>query len=181
LIAEIHYDSDADIVYQVASKHALECGWGAARVVAEYEDANTFKQCLRIKPIMDFQAAFWDPTAQEANKSDGDYCGVYTILSREKFKKLYPDVQNPQDVTGLTNNYYIRWNTRDTVMIAEIYCKKWYNKKLYQLSDGKEVDEKDMKKIMEMQEKFLEANPDADLLGFVPLEVVNERDRKSVV
>lgn len=176
LIAEIHYDSDADIVYQVASKHALECGWGAARVVSEYEDPKTFKQCLRIKAIMDFQAAFWDPTAQEANKSDGDYCGVYTVLSSQKFKKLYPKIQNPQDVTGLTNNYYIRWNTRDTVMIAEIYCKKWYSKKLYQLSDGKELEEKDMKKVMEMQDKFLEANPDADLLGFTPLEVVNERD-----
>src|SRR3954468_2302980 len=120
LIAHIHYDSDADIVYQLAAKHALECGWGAARVVSEYEGPNTFLQVLKIKGIMDFQAAFWDPCAQESNKADGDFCGVYTVMSKEKFKKIYPGVQNPQDVSGLTNNYYVRWNTRDTVMIAEI-------------------------------------------------------------
>lgn len=176
LIAQIHYESDADIVYQLAAKHALECGWGAARVVSEYEGPDTFKQVLRIKGIMDFQAAFWDPCAQESNKSDGDFCGVYTVMSKEKFKKIYPGVQNPQDVSGLTNNYYVRWNTRDTVMIAEIYCKKYYSKKIVQLSDGKELDEKDAKKVLDMQEKFMEQNPDWELFGFQPLEIENERD-----
>lgn len=177
LIAQIHYDSDADIAYQIASKHGLECGWGAARVVAEYEP-NSFKQYLSIKGILDFQAAFWDPTAQESNKSDGDYCGVYTVMSKEKFKKLYPDVENPEDVSGITNNYYIQWNTRDTVMLAEMYYKEYYNKKIVQLSDGNEVDEDKAKEILEMQEKFLSMNPDADILGFKPLEIVNERTEK---
>lgn len=176
LIAQIHYESDADIVYQVASKHGLECGWGAARVVAEYEGPDTFLQCLRVKPIMDFQSAFWDPTAQEANKADGDYCGVYTVMSKERFKKMWPKVQNPQDVSGLTNNYYIRWNTRDTVMLAEIYYKEYYTKTLVQLSDGKEMDEKKAKEVMEMQEKFMEMNPEHELLGFTPLEIAQTRE-----
>ncbi len=60
LIRHIHYESDADIAYQIAGRHGLECGWGSARVVAEYEGPDSFLQVLRIKPIMDFQSAFFD-------------------------------------------------------------------------------------------------------------------------
>lgn len=176
LISHIQYESDADIVYQVAGKHGLEVGWGAARVVAQYESPESFDQCLRILPIMDFQAAFWDPSAQKSDKSDGDYCGVYTVISKEKFKKLYPEVENPQDVTGLTNTYYVNWSTRDTVMMAEIYYKEYSKEKLIQLSDGKSFNEKEAKNILEMQEKFLETNPDAEIMGFTPLTIVNEKE-----
>ena len=177
LIRNIHYESDADIAYQVAGRHGLECGWGACRVVAEYAGPDTFEQVLRIKAIMDFQSAFWDPTATEANKSDGDYCGVYTMYSKEKFKKYYGKIcPNPESVSGLTGNYYMRWNTRDTVLLCEMYYKEYYDTKLVQLSDGKEMTDKDAKEVLDMQEQYMEANPDHDMMGFTPLEIVNERE-----
>jgi hypothetical protein len=177
LIRNIHYESDADIAYQVAGRHGLECGWGSCRVIAEYESPESFNQVLRIKPIMDFQSAFWDPTATEANKLDGDYCGVYTMYSLDKFKKYYGKIcPNPESVSGLTSNYYIRWNTRDTVLIAEIYYKEYYDKKLVQLSDGTEMSEEEAKEVLDMQEKSMESNPDNDLMGYVPLEIVNTRE-----
>lgn len=176
LIRNIHYESDADIAYQIAGRHGLECGWGAVRVLAEYETPDSFKQVLRVKPVMDFQAAFWDPVATEANKSDGDYCGVYTMMSMEKFKKYYGKMcPNPESVSGLTGNYYLRWNTRDTVLVVEMYYKDYYEKKMVQLSDGKELSEKDAKKVLEMQEQFLYSNPEAELLGFTPLTIANSR------
>lgn len=178
LVRQIQYESDSDIVYQIAGKHGLECGWGSARVVAEYEGPNTFKQCLRIKPIVDFQSAFWDPSAQEPDKMDGDYCGVYTTMSMEKFKKLYPKIENPESISGLTNNPYFRWNTRDTITICEIYRKEYFTKNLVQLSDGNEIDEDKANKVLEMQEQYLAANPDSELLGFTKLEIANTRKVK---
>ncbi|MHB1222411.1 MAG: portal protein, partial [Gammaproteobacteria bacterium] len=59
LLRQIQYESDADIAYQVARKHAMEVGWGGGRVIAEYIP-GTFLQRLRVIPIMDFQAGFWD-------------------------------------------------------------------------------------------------------------------------
>lgn len=177
LIRNIEYESDADIAYQIAGRHGLECGWGSARVVAEYEDENSVLQVLRIKPIMDFQSAFWDPTATDANKLDGDYCGVYTLMSMEKFKKFYgKKCPNPESVSGLTGNYYIRWNTRDTVLVAEMYYKDYYDKKIIQLSDGRTFDADEAKEILDMQQEYLDANPDAELLGFKPLEIAVERE-----
>lgn len=177
LIRHIHYESDADIAYQVAGRHGLECGWGAARVVAEYDGPKTMKQVLRVKAIMDFQSAFWDPTATEANKSDGDYCGVYTMYSMDRYKKQYGKIcPNPESVSGLSGNYYIRWNTRDTVLIAEMYFKEFYDKKLVQLSDGKEMWADEAKEVMDMQEQYMSSNPDHDMMGFVPLTIENTRD-----
>lgn len=177
LIRHIHYESDADIAYQVAGRHGLECGWGAARVVAEYDGPKTMKQVLRVKAIMDFQSAFWDPTATEANKSDGDYCGVYTMYSMDRYKKQYGKLcPNPESVSGLSGNYYIRWNTRDTVLIAEMYYKEFYDKKLVQLSDGKEMWADEAKEVMDMQEQYMSSNPDHDMMGFVPLTIENTRD-----
>lgn len=179
LIRHIHYESDADIAYQIAGRHGLECGWGSARVVAEYESPDSFLQVLRIKPVMDFQSAFWDPCASESNKMDGDYCGVYTMYSMEKFKKYYGKIcPNPESVAGLSGNYYLRWNTRDNVLVAEMYFKEYYDKKLVQLSDGKEMSEEDAKEILDMQERVMENNPFADLMGHTPLTIVNERDVK---
>ncbi len=179
LIRHIHYESDADIAYQIAGRHGLECGWGSARVVAEYESPDSFLQVLRIKPVMDFQSAFWDPCASESNKMDGDYCGVYTMYSMEKFKKYYGKIcPNPESVAGLSGNYYLRWNTRDNVLVAEMYFKEYYDKKLVQLSDGKEMSEEDAKEILDMQERVMENNPFADLMGHAPLTIVNERDVK---
>lgn len=177
LIRNIQYESDADIAYQVAARHGLECGWGACRVVAEYESSKTRRQVLRIKPIMDFQSAFWDPTASEPNKADGDFCGVYTMYSMDKFKKYYGKMcPNPESVSGLTGNYYIRWNTRDTVLVCEMYYKEYYEEKLVQLSDGKEMSAKEAKEVMEMQEQFMADNPDYAMMGFTPLEIEHERD-----
>lgn len=179
LIRQIQYESDSDIAYQIAGRHGLECGWGACRVVAEYKSSDSFEQVLCIKPIMDFQSAFFDPTATEANKSDGDYCGVYTVFSKEKFKKFYgKKCPNPESLSGITGNYYIRWNTRDTVTVCEMYCKEYFNKKIVQLSDGQEMSADDAKEVLDMQKQSMEANPDYELSGFEPLEIVNEREVK---
>lgn len=178
IIRQVHYNSDSDIVYQIASKHALECGWGAARVTIEYEKGNTFDRCLYIRPITDFQAAFWDPCAQLGDKSDGDFCGVYIVMSKDHFKKIYPHIENPQSAPSSGTNYYLRWTGREDILVCEIYYKDYYNKTIYELSDGKVVDKKELDEIMQRQENFMLINDMNDVLDFEPIEVINERSIK---
>lgn len=176
LCRQIDYDSDADVVYQISLKAGMECGWGAARVVQEYENEGSFKKRLRVVAIQDFQTAFWDPLAQESDKSDGDYCGVYTIMSLDKFKKLYPEIKDPQSVIPEGINYFLPWNSRDAIIIAEIYYKEYKKTKLVQLSDGEAFEEDEAKEIIEKHAEMMRSIPHADLLGMEPLEIVNERD-----
>lgn len=176
IIRKNEYDSDADVIYQLAGKHGLEVGWGAARVVIEYENERSMDRCLRLKLIPNIQAAFFDPTAQEPDKSDGDYVGVTSIMSLEKFEALGYKVENPQSVVGSINNYYFSWNTRETITIAELYIKEYYTKTLVQLSDGEMYDEDEALERMEKQKQEVENNPFADIEGIAALEIVNERE-----
>lgn len=178
LLRYIHYKSDADIAYQIASNYGLECGWGAVRVCIEYEGPDTFKKCLRIKPIMDYSAAFWDPTAQLLDKSDGDYCGVHTVMSREHFKRIYPKVDLPENTSTMANNYFLMWCSRETVMVCELYVKDYYDKVLVKMSDGKEMPMEEAKELLKLQDEFLKENPDAVMFGYEMLEIVDKRKCK---
>lgn len=177
-IREIFYCSDADIVFQIAFRQFAECGWGAARVVTEYESPDDFKQRIKIEPIVDFQAAFWDPVAQEHDKSDGDYCGVHQIVSKETFKRLHPDIDEPVSMMGGGSDYYLPWNDGDAIVIAEIYVKEYFTKKIVQLSNGKTLPEKDAKELIKLQEQALEENPDLALMGVQPFTITNQRTVK---
>lgn len=176
LIRQISYDSNSDIVYQIASQQMLECGWGSAFVKTEPEDDNSFNQVLRIISVVDFQCGFFDPCAQEPDKSDGDFCGYYTVVSKDHFERMYPDVPNPESAG---NNYVFQWFTRETVTLCDMYYKDYYNKTLVQLSNGQTLEEKEAKELLDAQDAILEANPDLALLPDVePITIQRKEVRK---
>lgn len=175
LLRQIAYDSDSDIIYQIALKQQMECGWGSARVVAEYENSRSFKQVLRIKPVLDYQSAFWDNTAQLPDKSDGSFCGIYSVLPLKEFKSQYPDVENPESAIPEGINYFLPWNTVDSIIVAEMYYKEYKKVTICELSDGNVVEDDEAKEIMEKQ-KSVERSPHADIMGYEPLEIVNRRE-----
>jgi hypothetical protein len=173
-LREIFYRSDSDIVFQSVFRQLAECGWGAPRVKIEYE-GDTFNQTIRIEPIVDFQAAFWDPLAQEWDKSDGDFCGVHQIMSKDTFKRLYPDIEDPVSMTGGNSDYFLPWNDGEAIVVCEIYCKDYFTKTIVQLNNGKTLPEKDAKDLIKMQKEALEENPDLAMMGMQPFEIVNKR------
>lgn len=181
LVRQIAYDSDADVVYQIALKSGMETGWGGAIVRQEYENEMSFNKRLRVYAVQDFQQCFWDPLAQETDKSDGDYCGIYTVMSLDKFKKIYPEVQNPVSVTPEGVNYFLPWFTRDSIIIAEIFYKEYRNVDIVQLSDGEVFEKDEAQEIIDKHLLMLKGIPHAELLGLKPLEIVNERTARPYV
>jgi hypothetical protein len=174
-IREIFYSSDADIVFQIAFRQLVECGWGAVRVITEYENANSFQQRIKIEPIVDFQAAFWDPTAQEADKSDGDFCGVHQVLSKDKFNRLYPNAKDTESVAGGAD-YYVPWTKDEAIVIAEIYVKEYFTKTIALLSNGQTMNKQDADELIEQQKIQFEAQPELQIFGLAPpLEIKDTR------
>lgn len=175
LLREIFYRSDADIVFQIAFKQMLECGWGTCHVRTKYENNEDFRQCIYIEPVVDFQAAFWDRRAQLPDKSDGDFCGVYQIISREQFRREYPDIEEPESLTT-NGDYYLPWVDEDAVVIGEIYRKEYFTKTLVELSHGKTLEKKDADKLLKMQDKALEEHPHLEDLGYQRIEVAKDEN-----
>jgi hypothetical protein len=178
LVRQISYKSDSDIIYQIALKNMMECGWGAVRNNNRYVSPDSFEQEIYQEAIEDIQTVFWDPTSRMLDKSDGDGCGVYTTFSKERFDKEWPGIPNPQSV-DFSYNYFFNWYTNDTITICERYYKEYYTKTKVQLSDGNVLDKEEAEEILKKQEELLLSDPNIiSMMGYEPLSIVNEKSVK---
>lgn len=177
IVRQIAYSSKSDIVYQTAFEKMLAGGFGAIRVVTEYESPKSFNQHILLKRIDNPDRTFFDSNAKEPTKSDGQYCGYYDSLSKSEFEKLYPDIKYPQSFPynneGATS---FSWGDKDNITIVEYYKKEWFNFNLYQLSTGETVTEKEYQKILEQYQSLLEATAVDNIeIPITPPEIIAKR------
>ena len=133
LIRNIEVQSNAEIAYDTAAESAVWCGKGSFRVVTEYSDDDTFDQDIRIKRIKNPFTVYWDPSAQEWDKSDARYVFVTERIPRDEFTQRYPDAGISDHAGGKDKDY--NWGDDKTVRIAEYFVKEAVKKKLYLLRD----------------------------------------------
>lgn len=151
ILRSIEYESKADMVYQTAFSNAISRGFGALEICTEYEKGNPFDQVIRLNPIPVGEQAFFDPSAVDITKSDGDYCGVYFTMNRKEFERKYGDLSigynnSSLPAPGNLIPYQILTTNKDDIVCARIYVKEWYKKTVYKLSNGQIIDAKDYKK-----------------------------------
>lgn len=139
LIRNIEYTSRADQAYDTALESVAICGFGAFRITTEYADDDVFEQDIIIKRIVNPYTVLFDPTCQEADYSDAEYCFVYESLGREEFDEKYPnaDMSGIEEAVGTGQE---SWFIDDKVLVAEYWYKQKTKKTIYQLEDGSVVD-----------------------------------------
>jgi len=144
LLREIAYGSNSDMAYQTGFVSQLMSGYGAWRIVIDYDDSRSFNKVLRVVPIYDILKVYFDVAAQELTKTDGDYCGIYTKMSLEEFKETYKNIDpkslNPPSSAGTTQ---FQWYDRDLITICEHFQRIRKKTKLYMLSNGETVTEEE--------------------------------------
>lgn len=133
IIRNIEVQSNADIAYDTAAESCVWCGKGSFRVVPEYADDDTFDQDIRIKRIKNPFTVYWDPAAQEWDKSDAKYCFVTERMPREEFKEKYPEAALTDFNSRKDRND--RWTEVKTIRIAEYFVRQADKKTLYLLRD----------------------------------------------
>jgi len=162
LIRDIEQCSGAESIYDNQFKFAVAGGYGAWRIVPEYEDDKSFSQALRIKDIPNPLTVLWDPESTDACKGDSMWCIVAERISTEKYKALYPDC-DPLSITMARDSR--GWATDNEIRIAEYFRKIPVTKTIAQLSDGRIVDydkdQKDLESYLAMQ------HPDGDYVKTV--------------
>jgi len=149
LLRFIDYKSNADYARQVAFMNALLCGYGAWRVMIDFEDSTSMNKQLIVQPIIDIQSVYFDRNARTPTKSDGMYFGLYTTMSVEEFIEKYPDFENPVSLMPpQTRSNYFYWRDTTGITVVEHFHKVFKQEKLYKLSNGESVLEKDLSKKM---------------------------------
>ena len=136
LIRQIEYQSKANFIYSHAGYMAGICGMGFWRLNTQYLDDSTFDQEIILKHIPNPLSVFWDPDAIEPDKSDADYWFVSDLISKDKFKGLYPKARkvSVDDLDGASKDF--SWAREDHIRVAEYWYKVPVKKTLIQKRDG---------------------------------------------
>lgn len=186
------YNSKTGIVYQTAYKNLLIFGYGAIFVYTDYRNENSFDQEIKLMGFEEPQSCYWDPNAKEMDKSDGEYCGMVSCLSKDEFKKKYPDI----DIADIENiSFYdgqdtdLKWIENDQVTLVDHYQKIWKNKTICKLNDGTTIDKADLESELRKKREALRMMQQMEMAvqieggqavnltrGIEKIEVVDERE-----
>lgn len=120
-IRQIEHDSHAQEVYTVGGENAATRGYGYARIVAEYEDATTNNQVLRLKAIPNPNQVLEDPDAESTSGRDWRFLFYVHSINLREFKRDYPGAKIKDfDATHIA--LAPRWFPKDgRIQIAEYW------------------------------------------------------------
>ena len=132
--------------YLTAGASASRCGIGHWRVLHDYENDRSFDQCIKLEPIDNPFAVLWDPLATNITRSDANFCFVTSLMSKEDFKREFPDAQDID--FDSSEPWASDWLDRsaNSIRVAEYWRKKPVKRKLIELGDGFVGFEDEMKK-----------------------------------
>lgn len=133
----VEVNSNADHAYDTAYDFAVRMGWGYWRVTTDYVRPDSFEQEIYIKPIDNPFTVYFDPNSQAPDGSDAEKCLITIVMSKESFKKMYPDADDGGSFaargTGDSNS---DWVTKHDIRIAEYFYTRIESTHLVLLSDG---------------------------------------------
>lgn len=161
LVRTVSYQSQNDLIYQTAFKSALLMGFGAFQICLDYESPRSFNKIIRYDIITDPTMCSWDPTATKPHKGDGNFCSRRYVYTRDEFFATYPYVTDPVSYIDPYMLLDFQWQTRDTIIVNDHFVKEWYPLKIYKLSNGMVVDEREWieaQEVYKMQKKVVEGS-----------------------
>lgn len=141
----VEEQSDADAAYDNAFDFAVRMGWGYWRVTTDYVRPDSFDQEIYIKRIENPFMVYFDPNSNEPDGSDAEKCLITEVISKEAFRKMYPDAETDAGFTPRgTGDSQSEWITKEDIRIAEYFYTEYKHTKLVLLSDGTTVFEDEM-------------------------------------
>jgi hypothetical protein len=159
----IEVQSDADQAYDKAGDFAVRMGWGYWRVTTDYVKDDSFDQDIFIKAIDNPFTVYFDPNSVAPDGSDAEKVLITTVISKDNFKKMYPNAELQQGFTmrgtGDTNP---EWVMKEDIRLAEYFYVERTPIKIHLLSDGSSVKSKDL--------------PPQDVLDIAGITIVESRD-----
>ena len=147
LIRHIEYSSNADAAYDTAVNSAAAIGFGFFRLITDYVSEDSFDQEIRFKRIRNPFTVYIDPMSQEADSSDMKKAMISSKVSRESFKRDYPDSKIASNgfSFGVGDGVSSDWITDQEVRIAEFYRIEETTATVVELSNGETGYQDDLK------------------------------------
>jgi len=146
IIRHIEVNSNAEYAYDNAFDYAVRMGWGFIRVNTKYVSEDSFDQEITIDAVDNPFTVYLDPNSVLPDGSDAEKAMITTVVSKEVFRKMYPDASEENFTMRGTGDTQSEWIMKEDIRLAE-YFYTWRKKaKLLLLSDGRHVFEDDVTK-----------------------------------
>lgn len=152
LIRHIETLSNASVAYDTGGESAVKIGWGYWRVIGEYVDEQSFDQELKIRSIRNAFTVYDDPSCQLPTGQDREWCLITNEMSRQKYKRKYPKAENLEYQRGGPGDDGKLWESKEKIRLAEYYRVQKTPERLYQLTDGTTLFEKDLARLRQSLE-----------------------------
>ncbi len=180
MIREIERKSVADIAYDTAFAQTARAGWGYWRIITEYEKPTSFNLVATIKRIRNQFSVYMDPSHQEPDGSDAQWCFISEMLSREEFETEYPDAQRMGWALGGVGDSLKSWISKDEIRIAEYFEVENEKRTLVRLANGAtgwkdDIDPTVLKKYEVLEERESDC-PRVRWYKITAVEVLEEKD-----
>jgi len=159
LIRHIEDDSKADQAYDWAAEGAVDSGLGYILVTTEY-CGNSFDQKIMIKRVANRFSCYAPPESIEPDGSDYEEFGIAELISREAFKREYPNADPVNFNPDFTRDYW--WRDQDNVRVAGYYYAEYSDDELILLIDGNSVFRSEYDKRLENGEMLAPIALDKD-------------------
>jgi len=159
LLRRIALRSETNLVYSTAASCAWTGGYGAFRIVVEPESDLSFNYCIRYKSVENPTLCYWDSSAREVDKSDGDYCGVVTQISKAEFKEKYPKFKVAEADDFEVTDQPFPWQDKESIAICDYYMKEYYTVNVVLLSNGSFI-KKPEEEVEQELSKYNAINPE---------------------
>jgi len=177
LVKDISLNSDSKRVYQTAFQQASIGGFGAFLIDTEYKDNRSFDLVIVLREVKDPTHCYWDISAESPSKTDGMRAGQRFRMSRKMFAKEYGEDIEKQ--IGTQANYdegsatgWIFSNDKEITVIRD-YQRIYSTKTIYQLSNGRTVDKKELDsfdKVMVDDKEMLVDTSNPYMMDYVTIE-----------
>lgn len=147
LLRQIQYQSGAKHVYSAAAESQAGCGIGWFRILTRYADDSAFDQEIKVELIPHPFSVYVDPAAVMPDRSDAQWIMVTENIPTATFKERYPKAAlESVDVAVENSRSRLFWVSKDSVRVAEYWCKKPYTKTLGLTETGETIDITGMKR-----------------------------------
>ena len=89
IIREVEYRSRSHAAYSMAGRHEAASGYGCIELATEYAGDRSFDQRVRIEPVEDPGAIYWDPSSRKLNRSDASWAVRVKIYTRSDYETAF--------------------------------------------------------------------------------------------
>jgi hypothetical protein len=146
VVRNIQSISNAPAQYKTAFRHSLG-GIGWLRVLTEYSRNDSFDLDIKIEAIPNRWSVLIDPHANESDYSDANYCFISERITREEFRKRYPN--GIAGELGRDSSIDMYWGDERTITVSEYFRREPIKRTLILLSSGETVYEDEVKDVLD--------------------------------